>query len=154
MGLPLHPLAVHAAVVLIPLLALGAAAYAVLPRFRPQLGWAVWLLAVVTPIMAIVARESGESLQEVLTKKHYPSSVLHKVAQHADYADTLQLLSLGLGVATILLLSQVRSKGGDRLPRWAPNVLVAVVVVLSGLNLVYSYLAGDSGAKLVWTGVL
>ncbi|MDX2683077.1 MULTISPECIES: DUF2231 domain-containing protein [Streptomyces] len=154
MGLPLHPLAVHAAVVLIPLLALGAAGYAMLPRFRPQLGWVVWVLAVVTPLMAIVARESGESLQEVVTEKHYPSSVLHKVAQHADYADTLQLLSLGLGITTILLLLQVRSKRGARMPRWAPAALVVVVVGLSGLNLVYSYLAGDSGAKLVWTGVL
>nr|WP_281200084.1 hypothetical protein [Streptomyces antibioticus] len=40
------------------------------------------------------------------------------------------------------------------MPRWAPAALVVVVVGLSGLNFVYSYLAGDSGAKLVWTGVL
>jgi hypothetical protein len=154
MGLPLHPLAVHAAVVLIPLLALGSAGYAVLPRSRPRLGWVVWLLAVVTPITAIVARESGENLQHVLTEKHYSTTVLHQVAKHAGYADTLQLLSLGLGVATILLLLHVRAKRGAFLPRWASPPLVGVVLALSGLNLIYAYLAGDSGARVVWAGVL
>ncbi len=154
MGLPLHPLAVHAAVVLIPLLALGAAGYAVLSRFRPQLAWLVWALAVVTPIAAIVARESGENLQEVLTAKHYPAAVLHQVAKHADYADTLQFLSLGLGVVTILMLRQVRPDRGPGKRRWVPPLLIVSVVTLAVLNLVFSYLAGDSGAKLVWTGVL
>lgn len=154
MGLPLHPLAVHAAVVLIPLLALGAAGYAVLPRFRPQLAWVVWALAVVTPITAIVARESGENLQEVLIAKHYPAAVLHQVAKHADYADTLQLLSLGLGIVTILMLRQVRPDRGTGKRRWVPPLLIVLVMTLAVLNLVFSYLAGDSGAKLVWTGVL
>jgi hypothetical protein len=42
MGLPLHPLAVHAAVIFVPLLALGSAGYAVLPRVRRRLGWVMW----------------------------------------------------------------------------------------------------------------
>ena len=40
-GLPLHVLVIHAVVVLVPLLALFAIAYGVLPRWRHRLDWAV-----------------------------------------------------------------------------------------------------------------
>ena len=45
-GLPAHPLIVHAAVVLVPLLALGAIVYAVVPPLRKHFRWAVGLLAI------------------------------------------------------------------------------------------------------------
>ena len=37
LGLPLHPLVVHAVVVLLPLVALGVMALAVVPRWRARL---------------------------------------------------------------------------------------------------------------------
>ena len=39
-GLPVHVLVLHAAVVFVPLLALGAVVYALVPRWRPRMGWA------------------------------------------------------------------------------------------------------------------
>ena len=38
MGLPLHPLVIHAAVVLIPILVLVALGYALVPRLRDRIG--------------------------------------------------------------------------------------------------------------------
>lgn len=61
LGLPAHVLVVHAVVVLVPLLALLSAAYVALPRFRARLDWAVAILAVVAPVSAFVAVESGRS---------------------------------------------------------------------------------------------
>ena len=58
-GLPVHALVLHAAVVFIPLLALGAVVYAVVPRWRSRTGWAALLLALVAPVCAFVTRESG-----------------------------------------------------------------------------------------------
>ena len=40
-GLPVHALVLHAAVVFVPLLALGAIVYALIARWRPRIGWAV-----------------------------------------------------------------------------------------------------------------
>ncbi len=53
-GLPVHALVVHAAVVFVPLLVLGAIAYAVVPRWRPRVGWAVVLLAIAAPAAVFV----------------------------------------------------------------------------------------------------
>jgi hypothetical protein len=44
-GLPAHPLVVHGAVVLVPLLCLTAIAFALLPRVRGQVWWAAAGLA-------------------------------------------------------------------------------------------------------------
>jgi hypothetical protein len=86
MGLPLHPLAVHAAVIFVPLLALGSAGYAVLPRVRRRLGWVMWGLAIAAPVTTFVATESGEAFQQVLTVKQYSAHVLDLVATHAEFA--------------------------------------------------------------------
>ena len=62
-GLPVHALVIHAAVVFVPLLALGAVVYGLIPRWRPRIGWAVLLLAILAPATAFVAKESGEELR-------------------------------------------------------------------------------------------
>ncbi len=63
-GMPLHPLAVHAAVVLVPLLILVTLGYALVPRLRSRLDWAVLALAVIAPIAVYVAKESGEAFKK------------------------------------------------------------------------------------------
>ena len=63
-GLPAHPLIVHGAVVLGPLLCLAAVGYAVLPRYRVQLGWLAAVLAVLAPLTTYAATLSGEELEE------------------------------------------------------------------------------------------
>ncbi|ATO17877.1 hypothetical protein CO540_15990 [Micromonospora sp. WMMA2032] len=154
-GLPGHVLVIHAAVVLVPLLALLTVAYGVLPRWRPRLDWAVGALAVVTPIVTWVATESGEELEEALESRGYPAEGLQKIHEHSEYGETLLWFTLGLAVVALLLLLVTSRFTRDRnLPRWLPLALTAVAAVLAVFALVYVYLTGDSGAKMVWDGIV
>ena len=61
-GLPLHPLVVHFAVVLLPLGALGLVVLVLVPKWADRYGWlTVGAIAVGTGA-AFVAKESGEAL--------------------------------------------------------------------------------------------
>ncbi|SCG43884.1 DUF2231 domain-containing protein [Micromonospora inositola] len=154
-GLPGHVLVIHAVVVLVPLLALLSVAYGVLPRWRSRFGWAVAVLAVLTPIVTFVAKESGEELEKVLTGQGYPPEGLQKIREHSEYGDTLLWFTLGLAVAALLLLLVTSGlERVRRLPSWLGWALTAVVAVLAVFALVYVYRTGDSGAKMVWSNIV
>lgn len=63
-GLPLHPLVVHATVVLVPLAALAVLLAGVWPTFRRRAGCLPLLLALVALVLVPVATQSGEAFQE------------------------------------------------------------------------------------------
>ncbi|GIJ25810.1 hypothetical protein Vqi01_09720 [Micromonospora qiuiae] len=151
LGLPVHVLVVHAVVVFVPLLVLLAVAYIALPRFWPRLDWAVGILAVVAPVTAWVAEESGEALQERQIARGFSGEILKKINEHAEYGELLFRYTLGLALAVILLLAATGSHPrASRLPRWVPPVLSVAVVGLGVLAVVYTWLAGHSGAEMVW----
>lgn len=155
LGLPLHPLVVHAAVVFVPLLVIAGIGYASVPGLRRRLGWAALLLSVVAPAAALVAKKSGEKLQSALIAKHYGPEILAKVAEHQGYGNRTFWFTLGLGLSTGLLV--LATSGHPRvadLPTWVRPLLAAGVVVFGVLSAVYVYLTGESGATAVWTGVL
>lgn len=154
-GLPGHVLVVHAVVVFVPLLALLAVAYGVLPRWRDRTGWAVAALAVVAPLFAWVATQSGKDFERALREAGYPQQILAQVATHARYGDRLLWSTLALAVAAVLLLlatgGRARSRG---LPSWLPVVLTVAVVALAVVATVYVYLTGETGARAVWGGTV
>ncbi|MFK3984646.1 DUF2231 domain-containing protein [Micromonospora sp. NPDC050397] len=154
MGLPVHPLVVHAAVVFVPLLVLLAIGYGVLPRFRARIGWAVAALAVAAPAASLVAKLSGAELLEVLTAKGYPPPILEQLAEHQGYGDLLFWFTLGLGVTAGLMLWSTSARASGKVPSWLAPVFTGLVVVFGVLSAVYVFLTGDSGAQVVWTGVL
>lgn len=152
-GLPGHVLLVHSVVVFVPLLALLASAYGLLPRWRTRFGWAVAVLAVVTPIATFLAKESGEAFEEVQRGRGAGGEFLAKIHEHSEYGDTLFWFTVGLAVAALLLLAVTRTApSAVRLPSWSSWLVTGVVLVLSVFALVYVYLTGDSGAQLVWSG--
>lgn len=61
-GLPLHPLVIHAVVVLVPLTAIGAVLMALRPRFTKRFGVIIVIGAIVSTVSAFLAKESGRSL--------------------------------------------------------------------------------------------
>ena len=63
-GLPTHPLAVHAPVVLIPIVAIAAIVFAARPSWRARAWWVMAPLVLFNVVMLFVAKESGESLLE------------------------------------------------------------------------------------------
>ncbi|WP_341718913.1 DUF2231 domain-containing protein [Micromonospora sp. FIMYZ51] len=151
LGLPAHVLVVHAVVVFVPLLVLLAVAYIALPRFRARLDWALWILAVVAPVTAWVAEESGEALQERQIARGFSGEILEKINDHAEYGGLLFRYTLGLAVAVIaLLVVTSRHPRVAKLPRWVSPVLSIVVVALGVVAIVYVWLTGHSGAEMVW----
>lgn len=155
MGLPAHALLVHAAVVFVPLLAIVAGAYAVVPRWRPRVGWAAAILAVAAVVAVFLAKQSGEQFQQVLVQKSYPPQILDKVAEHSRYAGDLFRWTVGLALVTgLLLVVTSRHPRARALPSWVGLALSALVIILAVVCAVYVYLTGDSGAQAVWKGVL
>lgn len=146
LGLPIHPLVVHAAVVLTPLLAVLAAAYALVPRTRPVLTWAVVGLAPIVPVSVLVARGSGESLQE----SRFSSAggpLGERIAEHASFGTPLLLVTVALGVVSLALVHVSRN---DRFGRPAGLVVSVLTVLLAVVTLYYVVMTGHTGATAVW----
>jgi hypothetical protein len=84
-GMPAHVLLVHAAVVFVPLLALGAIVFAVWPAVRHRIDWAVALLAVVAPVSALFSMISGNAFYEMREADGTPKEFLDQIGEHASY---------------------------------------------------------------------
>jgi len=93
-GLPIHPLVVHAVVVLLPLACVGLIAVAVFPRWRDRFGVLVVLVAAAATAAIPVANESGEML----------AARLGEPADHAALGDTLIWFALPLLLMAVVLV--------------------------------------------------
>jgi uncharacterized membrane protein len=148
-GLPVHALVNHAAVVFGPLLVLGAIVYAVMPRWRPRIGWAVLLLAIVAPITTYVTMESGKALQERLLEQGLSGRGAEIIAEHMDFGTVTFWLTLALGVVSIVMVLLTLRRPGS-LPRAADLGLAVIMVALAAVSGYYVFRTGDSGATAVW----
>lgn len=136
-GLPLHPLVVHAVVVLVPLSALGALAVIASGWVRDRYGWLTVAFAVAAAGGAIVAKLAGEALADSL-------GVRALVVNHRMWGELVPYPTVTLAVALpAALLARGRSTVG-----WWVAAVVTVLAALAGLILVV--LTGDSGARAVW----
>jgi uncharacterized membrane protein len=148
-GVPLHPLVVHAVVVLGPLAALTGLAYALVPRWRWLLRWPLVVLAVVVALAALVAVAAGEDL---LAARPELAPI---VEDHEEAGERLRSVALiyvvlsGLAAWALGGTSALASGRGARETRF--GIPVAVLLAAGAVGLVVSvYLAGDSGATAVW----
>jgi uncharacterized membrane protein len=151
-GLPLHPLVVHAAVVLIPLTALLSIGFAVLPRWRWLLRWPTAVASVVSIGLAFLATTSGESLEEA---KPQLRQLVHQHSQRGELLANLTIVLAVVVVAAAWLLpgpSGLASGKGDVASRVvvADKVLPVLLVLAAVIVLVQVVLTGDSGARAVW----
>jgi hypothetical protein len=154
-GIPAHPLLIHAAVVFIPLLILGAVVYALWPRARGRIGWAVVALAIIGPLSALFAKLSGQDLRQHLIDSGLSGPILTKINQHMSYGTNTLWWTIGLGVATLVVVGYlwraVPAGGTESVPIRAAGVVVTVALgVVTGY---YVFKTGDTGAHIVWTGV-
>lgn len=136
-GLPLHPLVVHAVVVLLPLAIVGAVTLAFVPRWRRTYGPLVAGVAAAATALIPVATSSGEALE-----RHVGDP-----GRHAALGDQLIWFALPLLVFVVVLVW---------LDRRAPTRVgllrvVTTLVVVAGLAAgVQTYRVGDSGARAAW----
>jgi uncharacterized membrane protein len=153
LGLPAHPLIIHFAVVLTPLLVAVAVAYALLPRGRAYVAWAVVLLSLAAPAAVFAAKESGESLKSARFATA-DGALGARISAHQSFANPLLLSVAGLAVAALLLVYATRpardSVGGDRFGRPVTLGLSALTLVVAAVAGYFVFRAGDSGARAVW----
>lgn len=136
-GLPLHPLVVHAAVILIPLSAVGALIIVASGTLRERYGWLTVLFAIAAAGSAIVAKVSGEAFAAKL-------NLGALVATHQFYGELMPYPTVALALfLPAALLLQKRS-----VPGWWIAAGLSAVAALAGLVLVG--LTGHAGATAVW----
>ncbi len=156
LGIPAHPLLIHAAVIFIPLLIVGAIVYAAWPPFHSRITWAVLALAIIAPFSALFAKLSGQDLRNHLTANHLVSPpVMVKIIQHNAYGNDTFWWTLALGIVTLALLAYyIRVKKTEAgIPPAARIGATVVTVVLGAVVGYYVFKTGDTGAHIVWAGL-
>ncbi|WP_370288664.1 DUF2231 domain-containing protein [Nocardioides sp.] len=144
-GLPVHPLVVHAVVVLIPLAVIGLIAIVVKPAWRLTYGWLVVAAAAIGTVLTPVATSSGEQLEQYVGDP----------GEHAELGETLIWFCIPLLLLTVAVVLLERRKasgrpvGGDSAKAIATGV-AALAVVASLATAVQVYRIGDSGASAAW----
>ena len=169
MGLPVHPLLLHAAVVFVPLLAVAAIAYAVVPFVRPHVRWVLALLAVATPGAALLAKLSGDAFfRRLQSRNRVSAEYIPKLQAHQQFGTYTVYAVTVLALLTLALVyfvgprvaaahadgaaGSTRAEGAAGPARALPLVLGALTVVAAAISLYYVFRTGDSGAKSVWNG--
>ncbi len=168
-GIPLHPLIVHAVVVLVPLASLLLLLAALSPRIRHWAGILTPITATLALVMVPLATQSGEALE----KRVDASPAL---AEHTELGDSLLYFVLVLAVlawalwfldrrarATVAAsTTDARSTTGSAAPgahsATAPRSgLLTAVIVLSVVSVLATTVQvvriGHSGAAASWSDV-
>lgn len=146
LGLPAHPLVVHFAVVLTPMLLAIAVAYALVPRWRTATAWAVVALSLAAPAAVFAAWQSGQSLKAARFATA-GGELGRRIDAHESYAVPLLFSAAGLGLVSLALVYASR---GDRFGKAGTAVLAALTVVAAAVTAYQVFLAGDTGARAVW----
>ncbi len=137
-GLPLHPLVVHAVIVLLPLACLGAIAVAAVPRWDHRFGALVVACAFLATGAAFVAKESGEALA---SRVGFP-------ADHESVARWVPVFGGLLLIAVSVLWWLDRGRAVPRSTGGKAASAATVIAAVLALGIVV--VAGHSGATAVW----
>lgn len=163
MGIPAHPLLIHFAVVFVPLLAVVAVGYALLPFLRPHLRLVLAVLAVIAPLAALFAKLSGEAFFERLRERgRVTEGFLPVIEHHESLGNNTMWAAFALGVVTLALVYFVAppgarlrfagAAGGTGGTRVLTVALAVLSILAAAIAMYYVIRTGDSGAKAVWEG--
>ncbi len=160
-GLPLHPLVVHATVVLLPVTALLGVLF-VVPRLRMRLRWPLLAASLASLLTLFVTRRSGEALQESL---NLAGPVAQAVERHQELADQLVWLVVALAVVAVVAAVAARpttitaethadqsdGRPGGQRGQTAVQTILAVLVLLASVAVaVQTARVGEAGSRAVW----
>jgi hypothetical protein len=131
---------VHSAVVLVPLVAIGALVMSYLPSFSRRHGKIILILAVIAQVSVFLAKMSGEAFAEILDKN---------VEKHAELGEITPLVTLPMVILIYLRWRMDRS--GSTFGSVVIRRLTSVALVVSSLvSIIVIVLVGHSGASSVW----
>jgi hypothetical protein len=152
-GLPLHPLIVHAVVVLTPLTVLALLLGTVWPAARRRLGIVTPLGALLVLVLVPVTVAAGEALAELV-------GPIPAVERHEELGRMLLPWAIALFAVASAQWAWFRW-GETRMRRRSAAMartvvigLVAASVVVGVGTVVVLVLIGDSGARAVWGGLV
>lgn len=168
-GLPVHILIIHVVVVLGPIAALMAIAFAVRPVWRARLRMPLSVLAVLTGLAGLIAGESGEALERRVTAADGgDAAAMATLHAHTEAGDVAKVVCLAFMVLTLALIWTLlrpaslpraaaadegsEARGARPAAAQGPLALVAAVVLAAmSLGTLYSVtVTGHTGAKAAW----
>jgi hypothetical protein len=152
-GLPLHPLLVHAVVILLPLTVIAVLLSQFWPAARRRIGVVSPLAALLVLVLVPITVAAGQALSHAVG----PAA---GVKTHEGYAEMLLPWAIGLFVVAVGQWIWYRwgaprlresRRGTARAMGWVLGVLSVAIGVGSVTLLV---LIGESGSRAVWAGIL
>lgn len=151
MGLPVHVLVIHAVVVLGPLAALLAIAYAARPAWRATLKWPLVVGALATGFTGFVAGESGEQLERRVTASDSgDAAALALLHDHTEAGDLAKILCLLFMVVVLVAVFWALPATG-RAKYGAIGLVASLAIGLASLAAIGSIAyTGHTGAKAAW----
>lgn len=148
LGLPLHPLIVHATVIIVPLAGIGGLAIACLTFARDRYGWLVTVLALLGAILTLVTQKAGSDFAESF-QRHTP-----EMERHFELGNDLLPWTIALFVGTLAVMIGRRLLGKDRRIGRLVLLLGMIITVVSAiLSIVQVARIGHAGAVAVWGGM-
>ena len=147
-GLPAHPIVIHAAVVLLPLAAIGTIVVACSASLRRRFAALVAVCAVASAVVVWMAQESGQHLQERVKETAL-------VEQHTEEGESVLPWALGVALVAVAVAGYDRFAkprvGDDPAKQRLAAAAMTVLAVVTGAGASYSVVkVGHSGAKAVW----
>lgn len=149
-GVPLHPLVVHAAVVLVPLAALALIVSCWKSEWRRHYALPIALLALGGAAATMLAASTGESLQETVRQA---AGTRVPFGDHPEQGNTAEIFAIffAMGATGLWALEMWRER--LRLQAWTSTAAYATSSVLGVVAIATIIIAGHSGAALVWKDV-
>ena len=151
-GVPTHPFAVHAPIVLLPIAAVATVVLAVRSDWRQRIWWVMPATVLVLFAMLFVAKESGEAVLD-------SQNVFGNVDRHQELGEQTVLITIVWLVAAIVLAvwdrqttvpkplsSDVASAPRDAIGLGL-GIVVAVIAIVATIWLVRT---GHAGAESRW----
>ena len=135
--LPLHPLAVHFAVVLFPVTALLVALAAMWPSFRKRYLGISTLGLVLTVPFVFIAQQSGEALGEAT----------YEPDLHEEFGEKMVPVAIATAAIALLFWFAIRSGWSKKLTGVIGFLAVAAAIGASAMT----FVVGHSGAEAVWS---
>jgi hypothetical protein len=144
-GLPAHPLVVHAAVVLLPIAAVGLIVVALVPKARRNYAPVVFGVALAATIAVGLAQQSGESLEGQVKRTE-------QLEEHTEQGQTVLPWAIALTVVSAAVAAEPYLRG--RLGKVPPKVVTGVLIagsLVAGIGATWTVIeVGHSGATSVW----
>jgi formate hydrogenlyase subunit 3/multisubunit Na+/H+ antiporter MnhD subunit len=152
-GLPLHPLLVHAVVVLLPLTVLALLLGQFWPAARRRLGVVTAVGALVVLVLVPITVAAGESLAQIV-------GPIPAVERHENFGRLLLPWAIALFLVAVGQWAWFRW-GADRIRATRRPIatavtwlLAAAVVVVGVGSVTLLVLIGESGSRAVWGGLV